>query len=117
MDNDNSSGDYPMYIRIYWSKIYPGSWPAIEDRYNKLMQIPIEGLKARFVSQDVEDEESIFTITIWDKQESIVRWEASDAYREFLDQAMRPLTVGSQSVSLCKTRLYLINDLQPQTDV
>jgi heme-degrading monooxygenase HmoA len=106
-----------MFVRIYWGKIHPGSWPSIEAKYRELMAIPARGLLSRLVTQDVNDPESMFTITMWDDRESVEAWEASRDYREVFLASVKPFIVGSQSVSLCEVKVAsldgLLASLQP----
>lgn len=100
-----------MHIRIYWGKIQPGAWPSIEQRYRELMNIPAQGLLGRFVTQDVNDPDSMFTITIWQDLASIEAWEASPEYRDVFLGAVAPFIIGSQSVSLCEVKVAKAVDL------
>ena len=103
-----------MHIRIYWGKVQSGAWRSIEQKYRELMEIPIEGLLGRFVTQDVNDPESMFTITLWQDLESIEAWEKSSEYRELFLAAVSPFIVGSQSVSLCEVKVAMLMDLRDQ---
>ncbi len=94
-----------MIIRIYWGRIYPGSWASIEDKYRELNAIETPGLLARFVAQDVNDEESMYTLTYWQDLASVETWEASDDYKNVFLAAIKPFTVGAKSVSLCAVRV------------
>lgn len=94
-----------MYIRIYWGKIAPGTWPLLEEKYRDLMKVHTDGLLARFVTQDENDPESMFTITVWRDAESVQAWESSSEYRDVFLASVRPYIVGSQSVSLCKVKV------------
>ena len=94
-----------MYLRIYWGRIHPGAWPSVEERYRELAQFPTSGLQARLVSQDVNDPESMYTITLWDNIASVQAWEASPEYRDVFLAAVKPFLVGSHSVSLCEVKV------------
>lgn len=94
-----------MYLRIYWGKIVPASWDLIEQRYADLMSVQTEGLLGRFVTQDTNDPDSMFTITLWRDMESLKEWEDSSAYKEVFLGAIAPYLMGSHSVSLCKVKL------------
>ena len=94
-----------MFVRIYWGKLHPESWPAVEERYRALMDEEAPGLLARVVSRDVDDPDSMFTITVWQDRKSVEAWERSAAYRDVFLAALRPFLVGSQSVSLCEVRV------------
>lgn len=100
-----------MHIRIYWGKIEPGAWPALEDKYRALMEVPAKGLLGRFVSQDERDPDGMFTITLWDSRESIEEWEASPEYRDVFLAAVAPYVIGSQSVSLSEVKVFKVTDL------
>lgn len=94
-----------MFVRIYWGKIYPGNWDAIERAYRGLMARETPGLLGRLVTQDTNDPDSLFTITLWTDRASVEAWEASRAYAETFAAALRPFIAGAQSVSLCEVRL------------
>jgi len=105
-----------MHIRIYWGKVVGHAWPSIEQRYRELMDIPVKGLLGRFVTQDVNDQESMFTITFWQDMESIREWEASDSYANLYLAAVSPHITGAMSVSLCEVKVFeaaaLVQSLQ-----
>jgi len=94
-----------MHIRIYWGRVAPESWGALERRYAELMDLPVDGLISRYVTRDVNDRESMFTITIWRDLDSIRTWEASQAYKDLYLAAVSPHILGSRSVSLCEVLL------------
>lgn len=94
-----------MYVRIYWGRLHPGSWQPVEERYRALMAIDTPGLIARLVTRDVNDSDSLFTITIWNDAPSVEAWEASPDYRDVFLAAVKPFLVGSQSVSLGEVRV------------
>lgn len=102
-----------MYVRIYWGRVNPDSWPSVEEKYRTLMSIDTPGLRGRLVTRDVNDPESMFTITLWDSIENVQDWEASQAYREVFLPAIRPFLAGSQSVSLCEVRVENLAGLVP----
>lgn len=100
-----------MYVRIYWGKIHPGSWPALEEKYQRLMKVPTPGLLGRLVTQDTNNPESIFTITIWLDLASVQSWEASPEYQNVYLAAVSPHIVGSRSVSLCEVKAENLSQL------
>ena len=100
-----------MYVRIYWGKIHPGSWPALEEKYQGLMKVPTPGLLGRLVTQDTNDSESIFTVTIWQDLASVQSWEASSDYKNIYLAAVSPHIVGSRSVSLCEVKVENLSQL------
>jgi heme-degrading monooxygenase HmoA len=102
-----------MYVRIYWGRVYPDAWPSVEEKYRTLTSIDTPGLRGRLVTRDVNDPESMFTITLWDSIESVHAWESSQAYRDIFLPAIRPFLVGSHSVSLCEVRVENLVGLLP----
>lgn len=100
-----------MYLRIYWGKIVPASWDLIERRYGDLMDLQTEGLLGRFVTQDTNDPESLFTVTIWSSMEALKEWEDSPAYKEVFRKAIAPYLMGSHSVSLCEVKQHDLRGL------
>ncbi|MFG1465144.1 antibiotic biosynthesis monooxygenase [Xanthobacter sp. DSM 24535] len=93
-----------MYLRIYWSRIIPGSWPSVRERYEQLAQVRVPGRLSRWVTQDVNDPDSIITVTLWESRESVQDWEASPQYERAI-AAMQPFLAGSHTVSLCEVKL------------
>lgn len=93
-----------MFLRLYWSRIQPGAWESVRDRYLELAKIEVPGRIARWVTQDTNDLESVITITLWRSEAEIKAWEASDQYERSV-AAMRPYLIGSQTVSLCEVQL------------
>ena len=96
-----------MYMRIYWGRIESGTWPAVERAYRELATVPIPGMRARWLTQDVGDPDSLYTVTMWDSAEAVERWEASAEYRDVFMARLRPFFVGSQAVSLCEVKIEL----------
>jgi heme-degrading monooxygenase HmoA len=105
-----------MIVRIYWGRIVPGSLPDIEQVYRRYDAASAPGMRARFVSQDVNDPESIYVITVWDDVQSIERWVASDDYKVRISGALKPFIVGARSLSLSEVRVEDIAGLLPRTN-
>ena len=102
-----------MIVRIYWGRIAPGSLPSIEQVYRQYDAASVPGLRARFVSQDINDPESIYVITVWDDMASIERWVASDDYKTRITRALAPFIVGARSLSLSEVRVEDLARLVP----
>src|SRR4051812_23995820 len=100
-----------MYVRIYWGRLHPGSWQAIEDRYSALMKLDTPGLIARLVTRDVNDLDSLFTITIWKDMASLQAWEASPEYQDVYLAAVKNFLIGAQAVSLGEVRVENLSRL------
>jgi heme-degrading monooxygenase HmoA len=82
----------------------PGSWDLLEERYRELAKVPVPGRLARWVTQDVNDPESVIMVTLWDSEESVKAWEASPQHDRAV-RSVQPFLIGSQTVSLCEVRL------------
>ncbi|HZR03410.1 MAG TPA: antibiotic biosynthesis monooxygenase [Burkholderiales bacterium] len=100
-----------MIVRIFWGRIDPRAWPAVEEIYLRLTAKSTPGLRARLVTQDLNDPESMYTITFWDDAESIQKWLESDDYKVALLGALRPFVLGSHSVSLSHARVEDVQGL------
>jgi heme-degrading monooxygenase HmoA len=94
-----------MIVRIYWAKVQSGAWPSIEQKYGELNMIATPGFLGRLVTQDVNDPESMFTLTFWDDLESVRAWEASAEFKNVFVPAIEPYIVGSHSISFCDVKL------------
>ena len=103
-----------MIVRIYGGRIVPGSLPSIEEVYRQYDAASVPGMRARFVSQDVNDPDSIYVVTIWDDVASVQRWVASDDYKVRITKALRPFIVGAQSLSLSEVRVEDVAGLLPK---
>jgi len=102
-----------MIVRIYWGRIVPGSLPSIEEVYRHYDAASTPGMRARFVSQDLNDPDSIYVVTIWDDLASVDRWVASDDYKMRITRALKPFIVGGQSLSLSEVRVEDLASLLP----
>lgn len=100
-----------MLVRIWWGKIYPGSWPSIEEAYTKLNEIPVPGMLGRLVTQDVNDPESMYAITLWDSAASVRAWETSSAFKDVFLAAVGRFAAGSASISLCEVKSFDLSGL------
>lgn len=94
-----------MIVRIYWGRIVAGALGDIERVYRDYDVASVPGLLARFVSQDLNDPDSLYVITLWTDLESVERWVASDAYRERITKPLKPFIVGAHSLSLSAVRV------------
>lgn len=94
-----------MIVRIYWAKTFPGAWPSIEQKYSELNTIATRGFLGRLVTQDVNDAESLYTITFWEDLASVRAWEASAEFENVFVAAIRPYIVGSSSVSFGEVKV------------
>ena len=94
-----------MIVRIVWGRLVPGAWPSVEQVFRQFDAAHTPGLRARLVTQDMNDPESMYAIAFWEDVESLQKWLDSDDYQQAFLHALRPFLAGSQSVSLCDVRL------------
>jgi heme-degrading monooxygenase HmoA len=104
-----------MIVRIYWGRIVAGALPDIERVYRDYDVASVPGLLARFVSQDLNDPDSLYVITIWSDLASVERWVASDEYRERIATPLKPFIVGAHSLSLSAVRVEDLAGLVTRT--
>ena len=62
-----------MFLRLYWSRMRPGAWDALQKRYLELGEVDVPGRVARWVTQDVNDPESIITVSSSTRKKSASR--------------------------------------------
>ena len=94
-----------MIVRISWARTHPGAWPSIEQKYGELNKIATPGFLGRLVTQDVNDPENLYTITLWQDLASVRAWEASAEFEQVFVAAIKPYIVGSFSVSFCEVKV------------
>ena len=94
-----------MIVRIVWGRLVPGAWPSVEQVFRQFDAARTPGLRARLVTQDLNDPESMYAIAFWEDVESLQKWLDSDDYQLAFLHALRPFLAGSQSVSLCDVRV------------
>jgi heme-degrading monooxygenase HmoA len=69
-----------MYMKIGWGKIQPGQWEAFEAAYSKAVDVPIEGLRGRWLARDTEDPNGAHSITLWESLDALHAYESSEVY-------------------------------------
>ena len=94
-----------MIVRIVWGRLVPGSWQSVQQIFQQFDAASTPGLRARLVTQDVNDPESMYAIAFWDDLASVQRWLDSDAYQQGFAHALRPFLAGSQSVSMGEVKV------------
>ena len=100
-----------MIVRIVWGRLLPGSWESVEQIFRRFDAASTPGLRARLVTQDVNDPESMYAIAFWDDLASVQRWLDSDSYRDGFAHALRPFLAGSQSVAMGEVKVEDISQL------
>ncbi len=93
-----------MWMRITWGKVRPGLWEPFEELYARIADPTTPGLVGRQLVRDTTDIDAFFAISVWETQEAITAWEASEQYRERFLNLIDPFMLGAYSVSVCDIR-------------
>ena len=85
-----------MVIRITWGKLRAGSWDEFERTYRANVITKgknIKGLRGRWLSQDTEDRDTGFAVSLWESLADMQAYEQSALYREIM-APLQPFFVG-----------------------
>ena len=94
-----------MIMRITWGKLYPGTWDEFERVYRStLAGKEIKGLRGRWLSQDVNDPEGGFAVSLWETPEDMQAYEQSDVYRDMYVPVLRPFFAGQYTTYRCEMK-------------
>jgi len=73
-----------MLMRITQGKLYPGTWSAFQEAYKATVvakSVDIDGLRGRWLAQDVHDPEAGYAVSLWESLEEMRAYEQSAFYR------------------------------------
>ena len=76
-----------MAIRITWPKPRAGSWDEFERTYRANVVTKgkgIKGLRGRWLSQDTDDRDTGFAVSLWENLADMQAYEQSALYREIM---------------------------------
>jgi heme-degrading monooxygenase HmoA len=90
-----------MFMRITWAKLRPGGFEQHAAQHRELKR-DIDGLKARWLSRDVNDPDAIFAISLWQSLEAMRSWEGSEFYTRIYLPTLRRHMEGEYTVSVCE---------------
>ena len=85
-----------MVIRITWGKLRAGSWDEFERTYRANVVTKgkgIKGLRGRWLSQDTDDRDTGFAVSLWESLADMQAYEQSALYREIM-APLQPFFVG-----------------------
>ena len=91
-----------MIMRITWGKLYPGTWDEFERMYRSLLAgKAIQGLRGRWLVQDVNDPDSGFAVSLWRRRKTCGRMSkatrigicTSPRFARFLRGSIRRIVV------------------------
>ena len=85
-----------MLLRIIRGKLKPGTWDAFENAYRTSISNagPIEGLRGRWLVQDLDDPDSGSTISLWTTEEALQIYESSDLLKNTITAKLAPFFSG-----------------------
>jgi quinol monooxygenase YgiN len=66
-----------MYMRISWGRVNPGQWDEYEQAFKQALADvgPVEGLRARTISRDLDDPDTGYSVSVWDSVEAMEAYE------------------------------------------
>lgn len=66
-----------MFMRISWGRVNPGMWDEYEAAFKQALEAagPIEGLKARVISRDLDDPDTGYSVSWWESAEAMEAYE------------------------------------------
>ncbi len=95
-----------MLLRIIRGKLKPKTWDAFELAYKTAIANagPIEGLRGRWLVQDVDDPDSGSTISLWATEEALRAYESSDLLKNAITANLAPFFSGDYETRICRLR-------------
>ena len=95
-----------MLLRIIRGKLKPGTWDAFENAYRTAISNagPIEGLRGRWLVQDIDDPDSGSTISLWTTEEALRTYENSALLKNAITTKLAPFFSGQYETRKCHVR-------------
>ena len=95
-----------MRVRIIYGKLKPGTRDAYETAYKEAMQRAgeIPGLRARWLTRDVGDPDSGYSISLWEDEASMKAYESSDILKQQILPKLMPFFSGEFTTTHCEMR-------------
>lgn len=97
-----------MYMRIVWGKLRPGQWDHYEAAYRNVLRPGhenIRGLQGRWLARDLEDPDAGYSVSLWDSQEALARYEASEFFHHKVKPALQPFFADDFKAAHCEVRV------------
>ncbi|MFQ5584099.1 MAG: antibiotic biosynthesis monooxygenase family protein, partial [Calditrichia bacterium] len=87
--------DSPMYVRIVSAKIQPGKMEEFRNLYSTeiipaLRETP--GCRYAFLTENLQEENEIISVTIWDSKEDAQYYEESGRFEELTKKVAHTLS-------------------------
>lgn len=94
-----------MYMRITMGRTLRGAWNEFELAYRQhIEEKPVHGLQARWLVRSQTDEDTFFTISLWDTRVDMESYERSDAVRRQILRHITPYLSGASTAHHCEVR-------------
>jgi heme-degrading monooxygenase HmoA len=97
-----------MIMRITRGKLSPGTWSAFQEAYEATVvakSVDIDGLRGRWLAQDVHDPEAGYAVSLWESLEEMRAYEQSAFYTQEILPALQPFFVGEFTTSSCAVQV------------
>ena len=97
-----------MYMRIIWGKLRAGQWQQYEEAYKNVLRPGrehIRGLKGRWLVRNLDDPDAGYSVSLWDSEEAMARYEASEFFRRKVKPALQPFFVDDFTTAHCEVRV------------
>ena len=81
-----------MYVRMVWGHLRPGRWEEYENYYREKvfpLDETIEGLLSRSVLKGIDGEDEAVSMSVWNTDEELHRYENSNLRKQFADDIQR----------------------------
>jgi heme-degrading monooxygenase HmoA len=97
-----------MYMRIVWGKVRQGQWEQYEEAYKRALRPGhehIRGLTGRWLVRDLDDRDAGYSVSLWESQEAMDRYEASSFFQMKVKPALQPFFVDDFTTTHCEVRV------------
>ncbi len=77
-----------MYARMVWGHLRPDCWNDYEGYYREKvfpLNDKVDGLIARSILRDADGKDEVVSLSIWETEEALHRYEASNLRKQFAD--------------------------------
>jgi len=77
-----------MFIRMVWGKLRAGCWEEFERHYHERVAAGVKpkGLHERQLIRSTEDPDEGISVSLWDNEEALLRYERSDVRRSMAQE-------------------------------
>lgn len=95
-----------MLLRIIRGKLKPGTWDAFEKAYRATIAstAPVEGLRGRWLVQDLDDPDSGSSISLWATEEALHAYESSEVLKNTIIAKLSPFFSGQYETRRSRVR-------------